>query len=361
MQNRLITPFGLIIVVCFLLLGSIYQNGIYAQQPNLVYAFDINQAGTLYAVGYQDRTIEVIDLASNQVVFSVQAPDLRLNSFEIFNIRRLIFSPNGEKLAVGLGGTAGRGLLLVIDVDTEAILLQLVEGEAINGIDWSPDGTQLIGFITYNATTKANSNLTLWNATSGQALNEELLVSVGAYTLDWHPTQSKVAYVRRNKQVVIWDVANWQELAELSGHVGYPLDVTWSPDGSRLASSAADGQIILWDAVSGQSVLTISGGASEVTTLSWSPDGSKLASGRADGKIAIWNTATGQQITQFQGMGPIYDIVWHPDGSELFYLDLGNLDTIPAPGVTPTATAIITLTPTPSVLSATPTLPAYVP
>ena len=48
-------------------------------------------------------------------------------------------------------------------------------------------------------------------------------------------------------EIWIYDVHTGEELALLTGHVGWVLSVSFSPDGSTLASGSRNGTVLLWE------------------------------------------------------------------------------------------------------------------
>ena len=52
--------------------------------------------------------------------------------------------------------------------------------------------------------------------------------------------------------VRLWDLATFQEVAELHGHMAYVHALAWSPDGTRLVSGSGDFTVRVWDSLSAQ-------------------------------------------------------------------------------------------------------------
>ena len=48
-------------------------------------------------------------------------------------------------------------------------------------------------------------------------------------------------------EIWIYDAHTGEELALLTGHVGWVLSVSFSPEGSTLASGSRDGTVLLWE------------------------------------------------------------------------------------------------------------------
>ena len=64
--------------------------------------------------------------------------------------------------------------------------------------------------------------------------------------------------------VRVWDLANGELLAVMTGHRNRVSSVAFSPDGTRIASSSQDQTVRVWDAASGKSVAVLQGHTSHV-------------------------------------------------------------------------------------------------
>src|SRR5262249_14651452 len=91
--------------------------------------------------------------------------------------------------------------------------------------------------------------------------------------------------------VRVWDPAMGRQLAALP-HGGNVLCVAFSPDGTRLATGCADNTIHLWDLATFQEVAELRGHTKYVHALAWSPDGTRLVSGSGDFTVRVWDSLT---------------------------------------------------------------------
>ena len=71
-------------------------------------------------------------------------------------------------------------------------------------------------------------------------------------------------------------------------------------DGDRLASGSSDQYIIIWSVADGEQLAKLEGHTGSVTCLS-ALDGDRLASGRSDNSIIIWSVADGKQLAKIGG------------------------------------------------------------
>jgi len=224
-------------------------------------------------------------------------------------------------------------------------------------IDWSPDGTRLIGAIWPKAS--------IVDATTGKVLVE--LKSPppqpdGAYfTHGWSPDGSMVASsTAMGYWTVIWDPNTGEELArtptydchlmrpmfspdsqllatgcnfsegdtpvrifnthtgelvrELPSQDGWSVSPIWSKDSKYLAVSYGEGIVRVWDTQSWEVLQSFTAHKKEVWDVNWSPDGTRLVSGDWSGMGYVWDFATAQVVQSFSLDPLIHSVDWSPDG-----------------------------------------------
>ena len=201
------------------------------------------------------------------------------------------------------------------DDETDRIILSGKEDEAIRRLAFSPDGT--------------------------------LLAGAG---LDGH--------------IRVWSIPDGGAVVTLEGQQAAVWDVVFSPNGQMLASASWDGTIRFWDASQGFEPLQVVNFGIAISAIAFNPDGTQLAVGAWDGSLWIFDTARGEVIHAKPGRwwttwtvafnaegtrfalgndnnevilydvlddapfiierqifdaphGPIYSVVFHPDGQHL--------------------------------------------
>jgi WD40 repeat protein len=147
----------------------------------------------------------------------------------------------------------------------------LTDGDHINSISWSPDGTGIAGAVGFSADPTALRYITIWDTTTGQIIRDISFYPVELLSLDWSPDGSQIAGGGGDNNVTIGDVDTGAVVRTLTGHTGAILKVAWSPDGTKLASASSidDRTIRVWNASTGQSLVVIPSGAFD---FAWSPD-----------------------------------------------------------------------------------------
>lgn len=233
------------------------------QQPAAVVSVAYSgDGGRLYAA--RDRTLEVYDTATGDRVGTWKGDEYPLN--------RVAVSRDGTRIAAagGAPGVAGKVFLF----GNDGTLLRTVEGheDSIYGLDFSPDGTQLL---------------------------------TGSY----------------DKLLKIWDVATGAELRTLKHHTGGVFDCRFSPEGLYVASASVDQTIKIWETATGNRLHTLTEGTKGMNALAWKPDGSELAAGGADKMIRTWSWQNGQaklRQSTFAHDGSVLALCYHPTESKLY-------------------------------------------
>ncbi|HEX3050018.1 MAG TPA: WD40 repeat domain-containing protein, partial [Aggregatilineaceae bacterium] len=179
-----------------------------------IYAFDYSAAAGMYATGHYDWKIRIWDAATNTLLHTIQAPDLRPNGQgDVFSIQQLAFSPSGERLAACF--YAEGGAILVIDTSTGQTLLDISESlPTMKAITWSSDGDRLAGIYEWSAIANEwDGWLALWDAGTGQEIRQTL-IGGSPVSLDWHPSDDRLIYPSYTG-VSVWDTEQWQELVAI--------------------------------------------------------------------------------------------------------------------------------------------------
>ncbi len=299
-------------------------------------------------------------------------------------VRRIAWSPDGSKIAVGSGfqfcssnpDHINTFPVDILDASTGELLKSLVGNHCYtDSVDWSPDSTKVVGttiepvgmriwdvasglvivegqmpvqgFImakwnptnaNWIAINTIGMGVAILNATTGELLNP---LNLSGSSIDWSPDGTKLVVGDEYKNKVdVYDVMNSIVQFTFQGGSGF---VAWSPDGSKIASGSTDGNIYVWNAISGTPLTTLSGHINIVNEVNWSPDSSKLVSASDDGTVRIWDAITGQPLEVIQGDGRIYTVDWSPDGTKIAYGGIsGTVTIVPVPtsiNIPPTAPA----------------------
>ncbi|MFA0750992.1 MAG: hypothetical protein SLRJCFUN_001395 [Candidatus Fervidibacter sp.] len=143
--------------------------------------------GKWLAAGGADRLARIFDVASWQLVRKLEHPE---------TVFRLAFQPNGNLLAVAMGGPSDRGI-------------------------W------------------------IWNAENGQRVRTLGGMKEPVLDVAFSPDGKLLAAAVADGTVRLYD-ANGNMRATLQGHNDWVNAVAFHPDGMRLASASSDGTVRLW-------------------------------------------------------------------------------------------------------------------
>lgn len=124
------------------------------------------------------------------------------------NDRRLAFSPDGKQLVVS--SLSGRGMLGLHVIDIESGDIQRISRHEIRGVDWSPDGREIV--FANDDISLTEENLWIMNA-DGTNARPLLPPITRKRTMDrgeprWSPDGRQILYVERDAKVEIKEYAN---------------------------------------------------------------------------------------------------------------------------------------------------------
>jgi WD40 repeat protein/serine/threonine protein kinase len=223
----------------------------------------------------------------------------------------LAFSPDGHKLA---WGTVYNGGIHVFDLASGQKEVLEAHDHGVCAVAWAPDNRHLISG-SYDQTVK------VWDVGS-KKLVRLLGEPLCGQSMAWCPTQDKLAIAGWDK-VRIWDVAQGNVDAVLSGFGARLRAVTWSNDGKLIAGVGGAKHVTVWDAATHKIVQQLPTRSPSLISIAWSPDGAKLVARGADWRLHIWD---GNSMTQSASFlphdGQKFDapprlLSWSPDSQQL--------------------------------------------
>jgi WD40 repeat protein len=214
-------------------------------------------------------------------------------------VRSAAFSPDGQLVAAGIGGSKAPGKVCVWDVETGELRLTL-EGfdQTVGALAFSPDGRLL--------------------ATGGQLAQ-----------LAFPPEKVQPGELK------LWEVQSGRLLRALEGHRLPVLSLAFSPDGKQLLAGTGTevaplpgvavppgpGELKLWDVDTGREGRSLTGYDGPITSVAFSPSGEYVAgAGRtlpSRGEVRIWRLRDGATVEHFQGGVGYGNVAFHPDGEYL--------------------------------------------
>jgi WD40 repeat protein/serine/threonine protein kinase len=285
-------------------------------------------------------------------------------------VHRVVFSPDGQRLATAAGGGRLGGEVKVWDVrrGQEALALKGYTAD-IRSLAFSPDGKRLITAAARGP--RLPDGVQVWDAERGHPLRAFRARTGWSIWVVLSTTAKHLATTDQTGpgqgEIKLWDVERGQELLVLKGHTDAIDRLAFSADGTRLASASSDqtvrvwniqtglellrfkvwqvhdlafsldgkrlavagpgdprdpssgpGEVKIWDLERGQELFTLRGHTHAVTCVAFSPDGQRLAAGANDHTVRIWEAERGQELLTLKGhTNGVSCVSFSPDGHRL--------------------------------------------
>ncbi len=211
------------------------------------------------------------------------------------------------------------GVQGIYSIDTNGTNLRLIAAGAVGGSSWSPD-SKWLAYVGSDGIYKVKAN--------GDSM-ARLTNSSFDYHPSWSPDGARIAFVRANYGVLIYDLRKGTESAAL----GSGFSPSWHPDGHLIAMTSVYLGVNqglsytfyeVWpDSVDARPIYSF-GSFSDCTYCSASPAGAAVGmiaySARAsDDYTQVWtltlSTGLRVQLTTDSGDGPS----WSPDGGRIIF------------------------------------------
>jgi len=276
----------------------------------------------------------------------------RFSGEDMFDIRSLAFSPDGNLLA----GGDQFGQIHLVDPNTGKYRKKL-EGHSreVVAISFSAD------MRTFASGSK-DGTLRIWEVVSGKnkhtfegffdkvigfdvsADSKTILMGGSAPTCLWDVTSGKrektftessyagnIAFIPGGKFILpstnakfLYDRNTAERVAHFLGTGSSAGSVGFSPDGKKIVTGNDDGTVLLFDVerrnYKGQ--VTLAAHQRRVVSLAYSPDGKTIVSASADKTIKLWDANTMKKQKVFSGdMDALTDMALRPDGKTIAAVD----------------------------------------
>ena len=238
--------------------------------------------GELLASVSDDRTIKLWNVQSQQNIATLK---------EGTRFITIAFSPNGQLLATG-----GWKHVKLWNVQTRKIIATLQHDLFVQAVTFSHNGRFL---AVGDGSEEGPGTVKVWNIQRQQIIATLNGDPKDIKTVAFSPDDRYLASSGWDGQLKIWNVSNWNLLHTIR-HTGY-YQIAFSPDGKVIASTNGE-TISLSSVSSGEQIAALSGAIGWIHPLDFSPDNAYLAMGADDGFIRVYNIETHLQGLQQQDM-----------------------------------------------------------
>lgn len=280
--------------------------------------------GTKLAVGIADGTIKIATIADGKLYKANSSGDKPVTAF-CFNADNLY--------AVGADGWYGE-----VNVADPADS-QVVSGTFV----FADQPAHPVAAFTKNCGTIAAtsaSNIVLWDTATMTAAATYTDPAAGSSvtSLDFAADDSVLAAGTEAGDVYVyrsWNVSQpTKPIApvKLTANSGSIDAIACAPAGGEVAAGTAAGKLLLTDAGT-SSIASTTPVAAAVTSLTFSPDGSTLAVGEKNGAVQLWNVQTPSRPALVQTLpsrslgASVNSLTFSPDGRSLAVLSsTGSID-----------------------------------
>jgi WD40 repeat protein len=203
----------------------------------------------------------------------------------------LDFSPDGSKVA--MDGTDG--VVRIYDVASGNLLVSVnASASAIRSVDWSPNGA----FI---ATGGQDGTARLWDAATGNLIHAYTNTTAAIANVRVSADNSRVVVAKNNGNIYVYDAVSHAQIAQFNtGSSVYQVDIS---DDNTWIVAARNGQARAYSLPTGTQFASFnSTSGTTVYSADIQPNGTKVAIGNSNGDVAVFELGT--VLTVEDGLRP---------------------------------------------------------
>jgi WD40 repeat protein len=278
---------------------------------DVAWSQDGNYLAVAYNFGLQEQRILVIDADDFSSVNTLVSTD----SWSEERLK-IAFSPNNQKIAISTNSGA-----IVWDFSADTTLqLQATSGLSTIDLDWSPDGTKVVGV-------NLSGSVYVWNSTTAQSIGS-FVAPTGLLAVDWSATNSYIVIGGFDSYLATIDTTNFQLIfaftypdsavsdvltldgslivisqegnvyvynaanhnLERQANVGNQILVEFSIKGTnnQLVFLTASSSLYTYSIATLEELSAYVAHGQSITAFDWSNSGNLIATGSLDGLLKLW-------------------------------------------------------------------------
>ena len=237
--------------------GEVFRN--YHLHASHVFATAFQPGGHLLVSGDKKGIMVIYDYVEGKEIKTVEAHDNVLRS--------IVFSKDGSLLITGSNDNSikkwdpytGKLLGVINDIKGNVKVVRITN-----------DNKTIVA-----GTSALSKGLRLFDANSG--VEVRTFESANLEGMDMSPDGRYVATANLQKYVMVFDLKQYREVANLKGHTRHLASVAFGGNGAILYSAAEDKTVIAWDMQRYRLLTTLFESQKKVSSLCCSPDGRYLS------------------------------------------------------------------------------------
>jgi WD40 repeat protein/predicted Ser/Thr protein kinase len=277
------------------------------------YDLDFCDNDQTLAIGYTDTAKQksgafLYDLRAKKVAGILEGDTGAVYSVKV--------SPDGSLLALGSQDKT----ISIWDLATRTRKLTLQSGSSDSrSISFSHDSRYLVARYDGKPYGRPEAGIRLWGITTGQIVADLGGPSKGPHGLAVSTIDDLIAFGGDRGPVYLWDTSLIRQNIELAGH--QPKEawcIACAPDGKTFATSGDDGNVKLWNTADGKLISTFHRINTLVSCIAFSPDSRTIAAGDYDHQVVLWNVKTGKsELLPLMHKDDLRTLAFSPDGKWL--------------------------------------------
>jgi serine/threonine protein kinase len=266
-----------------------------------VWSVDACPDGKTLAVGFEDGTIRLFDIQTEQVITTLAA-----HSGPVWCID---FLPEGKQFI----SASDDGFVKRWEVGHPKPLKEWEQSSAVRAVAVSPNGL----YLAIGERSGAVQIVNLTDEKQTKLFRHSGSVTAVAFSIEG----MTVAASGTDRTVSVWDIPRGEQLFKLDRHKGPVYAVAFSQCGNHIATAGWDKTVRVWSAKDGSEERVLTGHEYDVWSIAFDERNGcegHLASASSDGTVRLWDPESGKQLQKIVAHKPVAHVVrFSTDGSKL--------------------------------------------